>query len=141
MIFTLKVWLTGMSLAFIGMCEVDQYSGLAREDHYYAQLLLTVIKMTILSIGFALPFFLCVWVLLTMHWSTVTLKSVLSVLTFFLGWLPFMFLAIVSENFEPFSYKLKRSIIVYILLNCGCLWFYKFNQQTKHEGTIQRPNL
>jgi len=137
LIFALKVWLTGMCLAFIGMWETHLYSGLAREDHYYvAVFLLTVIKLGIFSPAYAIPFFLSVWVLLTMHWSTVTLKSVLSVLTFGLGWLPFMVFAILTERTEPFSYEVKRSIIVYILLNCACIWFYKLERQTKHDRII-----
>jgi hypothetical protein len=136
LIFTLKVWPTAMCLAFIGMWEADLYTGLVHKDNYYLAVLEAVIKLGILSPAFAVPFFLSVWVLLTMHWTKVTLKSVLSVLTFGLGWLPFMFLAILTERTEPFSFQVKRSIIVYILLNCACIWFYKLEWQTKHDRTI-----
>ena len=136
LIFTLKVWPTAMCLAFIGMWEADLYTGLAHKDNYYVAVLGAVIKLGILSPAFAVPFFLSVWVLLTMHWTAVTIKSVLSVLTFGLGWLPFMFFVILTGYNKPFSYEIKRSIIVYILLNCACIWFYKLEWQTKHDGII-----
>jgi ABC-type bacteriocin/lantibiotic exporter with double-glycine peptidase domain len=77
-----------------------------------------------LSIGF-----LCVLVLRTMQWTTVTLKLVLCLLTFGLGWLPFMLFVFLTAWFKPFSYEVKRDIIVYILLNCACIWFYKLKPQ------------
>lgn len=125
LIFPLKVWLKGIFLAFIGMWETHLYTGLAREDHYYAKSLATMIKLAILSPAYAVPFFLSVWVLLTMHWTKVTQKSVLCVLTFGLSWLPFMFFVFLTSWFKPFPNDVKRDIIVYALLNCSCIWFYR----------------
>jgi hypothetical protein len=136
LIFTLKVWPTAMCLAFIGMWETHVYTGLVHEDYYFAMILGTTIKLSIISLAFAIPFFLTVCVLLTMQWTKVTLKSVLSVLTFGLGWLPFIFFIILAGYSKPFSYEVKRSIIVYILLNCACIWFYKLEWQTKHDRII-----
>ena len=138
LIFTLKVWLTAMCLAFAGMWETHLYTGFVHEDHYYYMIAGTIIKLSILSLAYAVPFFLCVWVLLTMQWTTATLKSVLTVLTFGIGWWPFMFLVILSARMEPFSYEVKRSIIVYILLNCVCIWFYKL--KPANAAPSDQPN-
>ena len=131
LIYSLKVWLTAMCLAFIGMWETNVYTGFAHEDHYYAVILGTILNLSPLSLAFALPFFLSVWVLLTMQWTTVTRKSLLTALTFVFGWWPFMFLVILNARTEPFSYEVKRSILVYILLNCASIWFYKLKPINK----------
>jgi hypothetical protein len=57
LVFTLKVWLTAMFMAFFGMWEVNVYTGAARSGSYYPVFLVTVIKMSIMSPAYAVPFF------------------------------------------------------------------------------------
>ena len=118
-------------MAFIGMWEVNINAGAARSENYYPVFLASVINMSMLSPAYAVPFFLSVWMLLSMHWSTVILKSVLTAVTIVCGWWPFMFLVILTGRTEPFSYEAKRSIIVYLLLNSACIWFFKLKAERK----------
>ena len=131
LIYSLKVWLTGMCLAFIGMMEVNLYTGLSLEHSFYVVALKAMIMLALLSPSYAIPFFLSVWVLLTMQWRTITLKAVLCGLTFVFGWFPFMCFVILTGRTAPFSFEVKRSILVYILLNWACIWFYSLNVESK----------
>jgi len=131
LIYSLKVWLTGMCLAFIGMIEVSAYSGLTKEPNYLAVALRALITLGLSSPSYAIPLFVSVWVLQTMNWTTITLKCVLCGLTLIFALFPFMLLVIIAEQTESFSKATKDSILVYIILNCTCIWFYNIESENK----------
>jgi hypothetical protein len=123
LIYSLKVWLTGVSLGLIAGWLYFVMIG-DKVDSLSDGILMSL-GVILYTLAFGVPFFLCVWLVLTFNWHYSLKKLLLSGISFLLGWLPIMVLVIASDDLDPLTSYYRIKISIYLFFNCMAIWVYK----------------
>lgn len=123
LIYSLKVWLTGVILALAITWIADIIVPYSFSEYLYSGFFGRIAEALLFSLAFAVPFFICVRFLLIFQRKMSSIKIILVFATFGLGWLPVITLTTLID--EPVSTDYKLGTLVYTLLNCLSLFFYK----------------
>ena len=138
LIYSLKVWLTGDLLAFTVPCAYIVIRGI----HLDMPLIVLIefsLSMILLSLAFAVPFCVCVMLVVKLTWHNSLKKLLLSFISFPLGWLPIMIFVIGADNLDRLSTDRLRDVFVYIFCNFIAIWVYKLDA-APHES-LNSPKL
>jgi len=131
LIYSLKVWLTGILLALTTTWVFDAFIPYPYKNYFYEDVFERSVEAITFSLAFAIPFFVCVWFIIKLNWHVSLLKLLLSWISFFLGWLPVMVMVIASDNLDPLSLSNKEEVFFYLFLNCACIWVYRLKPVNK----------
>jgi len=123
LIYSLKIWLTGVTAALTLTWIADSVSPYVLSDYIYNGFIGRIAEVFIFSLAYAVPFFIATRILSLFDLKIKSVKLILTVFTFIAGWLPVMALTSIID--EPISLGYIVGALVYILLNCFCIWFYK----------------
>ncbi|HEY4193945.1 MAG TPA: hypothetical protein VGM63_00300, partial [Mucilaginibacter sp.] len=92
-------------------------------EYLYSGFFGRIAEILLFTLAYAIPFFLCTAVLLIFNQKIISAKIILAFITLILGCLPVIALTTLID--EPISRGYILGTLVYILLNCVCLFFYK----------------
>ena len=123
LIYSLKVWITGVVMTLMITWTTDIVAPYSFSEYLYNGFFGRIIEILLLSLAYVVPFCLCVMVLFTFDLKASSIKVMLTFLTLVLGWLPVITLTMIID--EPVSSGFKLEAVVYIFLNCLCIYFYK----------------
>ena len=123
LIYSLKVWLTGVILALVITWIADFIAPYAISDYLSNGFFGRIAEILLFTSAYAIPLFLCTRILLTFNQKIISIKLALTFATLILGCLPII--ALTSLIDEPVSIGYMLGTLVYILLNCMCLYCYK----------------
>ena len=122
LIYSLKVWLTGVILALVITWIADVIAPYSFSEYLYSGFFGRIAEILLFTLAYAIPFFLCTRILLIFNQKIISTKLILIFATLILGCLPVIALTTLID--EPVSTGYMLGTLVYILLNCLCLSFY-----------------
>jgi hypothetical protein len=123
LIYSLKVWITGVILALVITWIADVIAPYAFSEYLYSGFFGRIAEVLLFSLAYAIPFGVCVRTLLTLNRKITSIKIILTFLTIVLGWLPVIALTTIID--EPVSAGYMPGALVYVFLNCICIYFYR----------------
>ncbi|MDB5142019.1 MAG: hypothetical protein JWQ66_732 [Mucilaginibacter sp.] len=123
LIYSLKVWITGVIIALILTWVADIVAPYAFSEYLYSGFFGRIAEVFLFSLAYAIPFGVLVRVLLTFSWKITSIKVILTFLTLILGWLPVIALTAIID--EPVSAGYTLGALVYVFLNCICIYLYR----------------
>jgi hypothetical protein len=123
LIYSLKVWITGVVMTLMITWTMDIVAPYAFSEYLYNGFFGRIAEILLFSLAYVVPFCLCVMVLFTFGLNTSSIKVMLTFLTLVLGWLPVMALTMIVD--QPVLSGFKLEAVVYIFLNCLCIYFYR----------------
>lgn len=131
LIYSLKVWLTGVILALVITWIADVIAPYSFSEYLYSGFLGRIAEILLFTLAYAIPFFLCTRILLIFNQKIISTKLILIFATLILGCLPVIALTTLMD--EPVSKGYMLGTLVYILLNCLSLYFYKLKRVNSHS--------
>ena len=141
LIYSLKVWLTSVILVLVITWIADFISPYAFSEYLFSGFFGRIAEILVFTLAYAIPFFLCTSILLNFNQKLISVKVILAFATLVLGCLPIIALTTLID--EPISIGYMLGMLVYILLNCICLYFYNLkpvSSNSKIRGN-KFPNM
>jgi uncharacterized membrane protein len=126
-LFTLRVWLTAAVSILIITWITDLIKPALAEKGFTDEVIGRAVSVLLLSVGYAIPFFLSVLLVKSLGLNTVFSKLILIGITIFISWLPIVILKRVTEDLETISWGYAKEVFLYTILNCVWITVYKIN--------------
>jgi hypothetical protein len=123
LIYSLKVWLTGVAVALMITWIADSIAPYVFSDYIYSGVFGRIAEVLIFSLAYAVPFCIGVSILSAFDLKITSVKLTLTFFTLIAGWLPVIALTNIID--EPISFGYTQEALVYILINCLGIWLYK----------------
>src|ERR1700743_2172722 len=101
LIYSLKVWLTGVILALVITWIADVIAPYSFSEYLYSGFLGRIAEILLFTLAYAIPFFLCTRILLIFNQKIISTKLILIFATLILGCLPVVALTTLMD--EPVS--------------------------------------
>jgi len=133
-IYSLKVWLTGAFLMLVYTWVMDSIYHPTYHNYFLYNVCIRSAGVVLLTLAFAIPFYICVLLVIRLDWDVSLLKLLLSAISFILGWLPVMAFVILTDNLDRISPGREKQVLVYLFLNFVCIWFYNLKGNTLNHS-------
>ncbi len=137
--YSLKVWFTTVAAALMITWIADAITPYIFSDYLYSGFLGRIAEVFIFSLAYAIPFCIVAGIFSLFDLKIKSFKLILTFFTFLAAWLPVIELTTIID--EPISLGYTTGTLVYLLLNCFAIWFYKPAFSDRKIGDIRFKGL